>query len=116
MSGLSRILLLGGLLLLGACDEWHLSINSDGLVFISIVDDRHELRERFRVRIRDASGTTRMLAVPSSGELSLSATADGALQLTLETPQGCLIAGPNPRMLTVSAGEEIRVAFEVHCA
>jgi hypothetical protein len=113
---MSRTLLLGGLLLLAACDEWHLSINSDGLVFISIVDDRNELRDRFRVRIRDVSGTTRMLEVPSSGELSLSPTSDGALQLTLMTPEGCLVAGSNPRTVTVSAGEEIRVAFEVHCA
>ena len=113
---MSRTLLLGGLLLLVACDEWHLSINSDGLVFISIVDDGHELRDRFRVRIRDDSGTTQMLPVPSSGELSLSPMADGALQLTLVTPEGCLVSSPNPRMVTVSAGEEIRVAFEVHCA
>ena len=112
---MSRILLLAGLLLLSACDEWHLSINSDGLVFISIIDDRHELRDRFRVRIRDVSGTTRMLAVPVSGELSLSPMADGALQLTLETPEGCLVSGPNPLMVTVSTGEESRVTFEVHC-
>lgn len=53
--------------------------------------------------------------VPASGQLTLTPVADGALQLTLLAPEGCQIAGPNPQILTVSAGQEGRVAFEVRC-
>lgn len=110
---------LSGLLFLGACDQWHLSINSDGLVFISVIGDsefRDRFRDRFRVRSRDAGGTIRTLDVPPSGKLTLTPVADGALQLTLLAPEGCQVAGPNPRALTVSAGQDVRVAFDVRCA
>ena len=105
---------LSGLLFLGACDQWHLSINSDGLVVISVIGDS-EFRDRFRVRSRDAGGTIRTLDVPPSGKLTLTPVADGALQLTLLAPEGCQVAGPNPRALTVSAGQDVRVAFDVRC-
>jgi hypothetical protein len=105
---------LAGLLLLAACDQWHLSINSDGLVFISVIGDG-EPRGRFRLRTRDAGGTIRIMDVPASGQLTLTPVADGALQLTLLAPEGCQIAGPNPQTLSVSAGQESRVAFDVRC-
>lgn len=108
-------LVLAGLLYLPACDQWHLSINSDGLVFISVTGDGGEPRGRFRVRTRDAGGTTRMLDVPASGQLTLPAETDGALQLTLLAPEGCQVAGLNPQTLLVSAGQEARVAFDVRC-
>ena len=108
-------LFLAGLLSFPACDQWHLSINSDGLVFISVIGDGGEPRGRFRVRTRDTDGTTRMLDVPASGHLTLTAEADGALQLTLVAPESCRVAGPNPRTLTLSAGQEARVAFDVRC-
>ena len=106
---------LAGLLHLAACDQWHLSINSDGLVFISVIGDAGESRHRFRLRTRDAGGTVRILDVPASGELTLTPVADGLLQLTLLAPEGCQVAGPNPQTLTVSAGREGRVAFDVRC-
>ena len=105
---------LAGLLLLVACDQWHLSIHSDGLVFISVIGDG-EPRGRFRLRTRDAGGAIRIMDVPASGQLTLTPVADGALQLTLLAPEGCQIAGPNPQTLSVSAGQESRVAFDVHC-
>jgi hypothetical protein len=106
---------LAGLLHLAACDEWHLSINSDGLVFISVIGDQGELRDRFRLRTRDAGGTIRIMDVPTSGQLTLTPLADGELQLTLLAPEGCQVSAPNPRTLTVSAGQEPRVAFDVRC-
>jgi hypothetical protein len=107
---------LAGLLHLAACDQWHLSINSDGLVFISVIGDGGDHRERFRVRTREAGGRTRILDVPASGQLTLTPVADGTLELTLLTPEGCRVVGSNPRTLTVTAGQEIRSAFDVRCS
>ena len=110
-----RNLALAGLLSLPACDQWHLSVNSDGLVFISVIGDGAEPAGRFRVRTRDAGGNIRMLDVPASGQLTLTAQTDGVLLLTLLTPEGCQVVGPNPRSLALSEGQETRVAFDVRC-
>lgn len=107
---------LAGLLHLAACDQWHLSINSDGLIFISVVGDHGEPRERFRLRTRDAGGTTRTLDLPASRELTLRAATEGPLELTLLTPEACLVVGANPRTLNVATGQEVRLAFDVRCA
>jgi hypothetical protein len=104
-----------GLLHLAACDQWQLSINSNGLVFISIIGDQGEHRERFRLRTRDFESAVRILDVPASGQLTVTALADGPLELTLLTPEGCRVIGSNPRTLTVTAGQEIRSAFDVRC-
>jgi hypothetical protein len=112
---LRAALALAGLLHLATCDQWHLSINSDGLVFVSVIGDNGEPRQRFRLRSRDAGGTIRVLDVPASGQLTLTPVADGVLQLTLLAPKDCQVAEPNPQMLTVSAGQEARVAFDVGC-
>ena len=112
---MSRILLLLGLVLLPACDEWHLSINSDGLVFISIVDDGDELGDRFRIRISDDGGTSQLVNVPSSGQLNLPSMAAGRVQLTLMAPEGCQVVGANPQVVVVSERNETRVLFDVHC-
>jgi hypothetical protein len=93
-----------------------LSINKDGLVFVSVIGDHGGSRERFRLRTRDADGTTRIMEVPASEELTLQPTTDGPLELTLLTPEGCRVVGSNPRMLTVTAGQEVRSAFDVRCA
>ena len=106
---------LAGLLLLAACDQWHLSINSDGLVFISVIDEG-ESPGRFRLRTRDADSAVRVLDVPASGQLTLNPSSDGPLELTLLTPEGCRVVGPNPQTLTVAAGQEVRLAFDVRCA
>jgi hypothetical protein len=106
---------LAGLLLLAACDQWHLSINGDGLVFISVIGDHGGPRDRFRLRTRDAGGTTQIVDLPPTGQLTLTPVADGALELTLLAPEGCQVAEPNPQTLTVSAGQESRVAFDVRC-
>ena len=108
-------LALAGLLSLPACDQWHLSINSDGLVFISVIGDGAGPGGRFRVRTRDGGGNIRLLDVPPSGQLTLTAQADGDLLLTLLAPEGCQVAGPNPRRLAVTADQEARVAFDVRC-
>jgi hypothetical protein len=112
---MNRTLALAGLLLLPACDQWHLSINSDGLVFISVIDDQDVPGEGFRVRIRGVEGTTQMLGVPASGELSLTQVSDGSIQLTLLAPEPCRVVGNNPRSVSVTTGNETRVAFDVHC-
>jgi hypothetical protein len=108
-------LVLAGLLYLTACEEWHLSINSDGLVFISVLGETGESRHRFRVRTRNAGGAARIVDIPSSGQLTLTPVADGTLELTLLAPEGCRVAGSNPRTLSVAAGQEVATAFEVRC-
>lgn len=108
-------LALAGLIYLTACEEWHLSINSNGLVLISVIGDAGEPRHRFRLRSRDAGGMIRILDVPPSGDLALAPVSDGELQLTLLAPEGCWVAGPNPQTLSVSGGQAARVAFNVRC-
>jgi len=103
------------LVYLTACDQWHLSINSDGLVFVSVIGDTGEPRHRFRLRTRDASGTVRTLDVPTSGQLKLPPMADGELQVALLPPESCQVSGHNPQTAAVSVGQEIRLAFEVRC-
>jgi hypothetical protein len=99
-----------------ACGEWHLSINSNGLVFVSVIGDGAEPRGRFRLRTREADGTTRTLDVPASGQMTLTAMSGGELEVTLLMPEGCEVSGPNPQRLSVFAGQEERVSFEVRCA
>jgi hypothetical protein len=112
---MNGILALAGLLLLTGCDQWHLSINSDGLVFISVIDDQDLPGDRFRVRIRSIDGATETLGVPASGELSLTQAADGLIELTLLAPDPCQVLGANPRSVSVSTGNETRVSFDVRC-
>jgi hypothetical protein len=108
-------LALAGLLGLTACEQWHLSINSDGLVFISVIGDDAQPRHRFRIRTRDAAGTGRVLDVPPSGQLTLTPVVDGTLELTLLAPDSCRVSGSNPRTLIVAGGQEVRLAFDVRC-
>jgi hypothetical protein len=107
--------LVSAVLLLAACDYWHLSINRDGLVFVSVigVDDRP--RDRFRLRTRHSNGLTRLLSVPESGRVSLNSPADGTLELTLLPPEGCSVSAPNPRVLSVDDDEPVEVSFDVRC-
>ena len=108
-------LALGGLLYLTACDQWFLAINSDGLIFVSVISYHSDPGHRFRVQTRDADGITRILDMPASGQLTVTAPADGPLELTLLTPEGCRVMGSNPRMVTVVAGQEVRSGFDVRC-
>lgn len=110
-----KALALAGLLGLGACDQWHLSINRDGLVFVSVIDGTGQ-RGGYRVRTRQADGTVRFVDLPPSGVLSLSPVPAGTLELTLLPPAGCTVAGPNPRVLTVGPDAAVRVTFDVRCA
>jgi hypothetical protein len=112
---LRAALCLAALLQLAACDQWHLSINSDGLVFVSVIGSGAEHRERFRVRTRGAGGTTRTLDVPASGELTLAPVAEGELQVALLSPEGCRVSGPNPLTVTVVGDQEVRLVFDVRC-
>lgn len=111
-----RALSCGTLLYLAGCDQWHLSINGDGLLFVSISGDDAGPRDRFRVRTLDAEGTVQVLDVPSSGRLTLSPVTAGTLELTLLPPTGCTVAGPNPQVLTVATDKVVRVSFDVRCA
>lgn len=111
-----RALFCGALLHVAGCDQWHLSINGDGLLFVSIIGDDAGQRDRFRVRTLDAEGTVQVLDVPSSGRLTLNPVAAGTLELTLLPPAGCAVIGPNPRVLTVAADKTVRVSFDVRCA
>ncbi len=108
-------LALGGLFYLAACDQWHLSVNADGLVFVSVIGEDSDPRHRFRLRTREADSAVRILDVPASGQLTVKAAADGPLELTLLTPEGCRVVGSNPRTLSVTAGQEVRSAFDVRC-
>jgi len=110
-----RALSCGALLYLAGCDQWHLSINSDGLLFVSIIGDDTGPRDRFRVRTRDAEGTVQVLDVRSSGRLTLSPVAAGTLELTLLPPTGCTVTGANPQVLTVAADKTVGASFEVRC-
>ena len=107
--------LMAVLLPLAACEAWHLSINSDGLVFVSVVGVTGEPRHHFRVRTRDASGATRTIDLPPSRELTLSPRMDGAFELNLIAPAGCQVEGANPRTVVVATGRESRLVFDVRC-
>jgi len=107
-------LALAGASSLGACEAWHLSINSDGLVFVSIVSDG-EPRHRFRLRTRDPAGAVRVVDVPESGQVTLSGVGDGALELTLLPPDLCRVSGPNPQTVTVTSERELRLTFDATC-
>ncbi len=104
-----------GLFCVAGCDEWHLSVNRNGLVLISVVGDAGEPRHRFRLRTRDAAGGVQLLDVPESGHLTFTPVADGPLEVTLLPPDGCRVAGDNPRVLSVTADEKLRLAFDVRC-
>ena len=108
-------LALGGLLYLAACDQWHLSVNADGLVFVSVIGEDSDSRHRFRLRTREADSVVRILIVPATGQLTVKPAVDGPLELTLLTPESCRVVGSNPRTLTATAGQEVRSAFDVRC-
>ena len=109
-------LALAGFLLVAACEEWHLSVNSNGLVFISVVGDAGEPRHRFRLRTRDTGGAVQILDVPAAGHLTFTPVVDGPLEVTLLPPDGCRVTGDNPRTLAVTAAQELRLAFDVRCS
>jgi hypothetical protein len=100
--------------LVAGCDRWALSVNGDGLLFISVIGDGDD-HGGFRIRTRDGGGTARIAPVPSSGNLRLEGVAAGPFELTLLAPEECRVAAPNPRTLTVSADQPVNVGFEVHC-
>jgi hypothetical protein len=104
----------GVLLLLAGCDRWSLLISSDGVLSLTIVSDGHS-SGGFRVRIRDADGSTRNLELPPAGNLTVDGLAAGELQLTLLPPIGCRVAAPNPRTVMAKTEETVSVAFEVYC-
>jgi hypothetical protein len=108
--------LIAVLLPMAACEAWHLSVNSDGLVFVSVISIPGEARHHFRVRTRDAGGTTRTIDLPSSGELTLLPQVDGAFELNLLAPAGCRVRGDNPRTVVVATGRENRLVFDVRCS
>jgi hypothetical protein len=103
------------LLPLSACDQWALMVNSDGILFVSIVSDGFRGEDRFRVRTRESDGTTRLLEVPASGKMSFRSGSADPLELTLVAPPRCRVSAPNPRSVTVAAEQTVTVAFDVHC-
>jgi hypothetical protein len=112
---IAEALVLGTLVSAASCEQWFLAVNSDGLLFVSVVVVDDGRRDPFSLRIRDANGLVRMREVPPSGRVTLSALADGPLELTLVTPEGCQVDGANPRTVTVASGEPVRANFKVAC-
>ena len=112
---LPKALAITGLCLLPGCDQWHLSINSDGLIFISVAGDGIDTGDRFRVRVRNDDGGVRTLELPASRQLTVAAEPDRTVQLTLLVPEGCRIDGINPQTVTATAARSNRVDFAVHC-
>lgn len=107
---------MGGLLQLTACDQWALSVGGDGLLFIAVVGDTHELPGRYRVRVRQADGFARVLGLPESGRLNLDGFPSGPLELTLLPPPGCQVSSPNPLTVTVEAEQSVDLTFDVDCS
>ena len=101
--------------LLTACDQWALFVNSDGVLSITIVSDG-DGRDRFRVRAFQSDGISRIMDVPSSGNLTFGAFSAGELELTLLAPAGCRVSDPNPRTLMVNPDEQVSIVFDVHCS
>ena len=106
--------LMAGLLPMSACEAWYLAINSDGLIFVSVVGSSGE--HHFQVRTRDAGGETLTMDLPASRELTLNPQVVGAFELNLLAPAGCRVTGANPQTVLVSTGRESRVVFDVRCS
>jgi hypothetical protein len=101
-------------LLLG-CDQWALSIDSNGLLFISIISDGGQRQGGFRVRAAQSGGLSRTMNVPSSGRLSLDGLSAGQVEVTLLPPAGCQVSSPNPQSLQVGTGGGVNATFNVRC-
>jgi hypothetical protein len=108
-------LALAALLLLTACDQWALLITRDGVLSVSIFSDASQPQDRFRLRVRQPDGTTRVLDVPASGPLTLNGTAGSTVELTLLSPEGCQVSAPNPRTVSPGSDQTVGVVFDVHC-
>jgi hypothetical protein len=108
-------LALVALLLLTACDQWALFVNSDGVLSISIFSDGFQPQDRFRVRARQADGIIRVVDLPASGPLTLSGAAGRTVELTLLSPEGCQVTAPNPRTVSVGPDQTVGVVFDVQC-
>lgn len=106
---------LAALLLLTACDQWAVFVNSDGVLSISIFSDGFQPQDRFRVRARQADGATRVLDLPATGALTLSGAGGSAVELTLLSPEGCRVSAPNPRTVSVGPDQTDGVVFDVLC-
>jgi hypothetical protein len=107
-------LALAALLLLTACDQWALFVNSDGVLSVSIFSDGSP-RDGFRVRVRQTDGSTRVLDVPASGPLTVGGAAGTTVELTLLAPEGCRVSAPNPRTVSPGSDQTVGVVFDVHC-
>jgi len=112
---LSPPLALAALLLLTACDQWALFVNTDGVLSVSIFSDGSQPQDRFRVRVRQPDGTTRVLDVPASGPLTLSGATGSTVELTLLSPEGCQVSAPNPRTVSPGSDQTVGVVFDVRC-
>jgi hypothetical protein len=108
-------LAVAALLLLSACDQWALLVNSDGVLSVSIFSDGSQPQDRFRIRAREGDGTIRVLDLPASGPLTLSGSAGSTVELTLLSPEGCRVSAPNPRTVSPGSDQTVGVVFDVHC-
>jgi hypothetical protein len=107
---------LGSSVLLSGCDQWALSIDSNGLLFISITSDGGQRQGGFRVRATQSGGLSRVMDVPTSGRLSLDGFSAGQVEVTLLPPLGCQVSSPNPQALQVGTGGGVNATFNVRCA
>jgi hypothetical protein len=102
--------------LLAGCDAWALSIGSDGLVFVSIVDDGgHRPRGGYRIRVRADGGSPYETALPADGRLRLEPAPRGPVELTLLPPEGCSVIGPVTRIVAPTADGTARASFRLAC-
>jgi hypothetical protein len=106
---------LGSSSLLSGCDQWALSIDSNGLLFISIISDGGQRQGGFRVRATQSGGLSRVMDVPSSGRLTLDGFSAGQVEVTLLPPAGCQVSSPNPQALQVGTGGGVNASFNVRC-
>jgi hypothetical protein len=106
---------LAALLLLSACDQWALFVNSDGVLSVAIFSDGSQPQDRFRVQVRQPGGITRILDLPASGPLTLSGATGNTVELTLFSPEGCQVSAPNPRTVSPGSDQTVGVVFDVHC-
>jgi len=100
---------------LAGCDHFSLAFSSDGFLAIAIVNDGPHPREPFRVRARLADGSSRLLDLSASGQVSVRELGSGEVELTLLPPAGCTVVSPNPISVGVGPDETRSVSFDVHC-
>ena len=110
-----RRVLLVLLLAVAACDYWALSINSDGLIHVTVLGgDGYRPRDGYRIRVIRGPGETSVVNLPESGVLQVDAPPGAQVTLALMPPAGC-IAAASEQSVRVGAGSTATARFELAC-